>query len=313
MWVRLIRLMRADLGYYFSPNNRPQRIRGLAGSGKTIVLTWKAALIHLQHPDAKVVYTFYTKSLYEFIQRLITRFYRQYSERDPDWNNIHVRHAWGGKNVAGVYSDICNAHSIPVTTFSEAKHLGGASPFDEVCKKLLSNQLNKIYDYTIIDEAQDFPSSFYQLCLAVTKNKRLIWGYDECQNILDIDIQDTKQTFGKDRRGQYLVDLSKSPEGINNDVVLHICYRNPRAILVYAFALGLGLYNDRILQMPENNDHWQDLGFKVLEGRSKTGDSMKIERPTENSPLAKNKLLNSNEVFTVKTCSSPDEEWKMPL
>jgi superfamily I DNA and RNA helicase len=286
----------------------PQRIRGLAGSGKTIVLTWKAALIHLQHPEATIAYTFYTKSLYEFIQRLITRFYRQYSDKDPDWSKIHIRHAWGGRNVSGVYSDICNAHNIPATTFSEAKDLGGNNPFDEVCKKLISNELNKIYDYTIIDEAQDFPTSFYRLCLSVTKNKRIIWGYDECQNILNIDIQDTKKTFGKDKNGQYLVDLSKSPQGVNNDVVLHICYRNPREILIYAFALGLGLYNERILQMPENNDHWQDLGFNVLEGKSKTDDSMKIERPIENSPLAKNKLLKSNEVFIVKTFQSADEE-----
>ena len=160
-----------------------------------------------------------------------------------------------------------------------------------------------MYDYTIIDEGQDFPSSFYRLSLEVTKNKRIIWGYDECQNILDIDIQDTKKTFGKDENGEYLVDLSK-----NNDVVVHICYRNPREILFYAFALGLGLYNDHILQMPENNEHWEDLGFKVLAGSSRTGDAMRIERPIENSPLAKNKLLESKEVFTVQVFSSIDEE-----
>ena len=58
-----------------------QRIRGLAGSGKTIVLTMKAALTHLRDADATIVYTFYTKSLYQHIQRLITRFYRQFEER----------------------------------------------------------------------------------------------------------------------------------------------------------------------------------------------------------------------------------------
>jgi superfamily I DNA and RNA helicase len=33
----------------------PQRIRGLAGTGKTVILTMKAALIHLQHPEADVL------------------------------------------------------------------------------------------------------------------------------------------------------------------------------------------------------------------------------------------------------------------
>jgi len=35
-----------------------QRIRGLAGSGKTIVLAMKAAQLHLQDPSANILYTF---------------------------------------------------------------------------------------------------------------------------------------------------------------------------------------------------------------------------------------------------------------
>ena len=42
----------------------PQRIRGLAGSGKTILLTMKAALYHLSNPEAEILYTYYTKDLY---------------------------------------------------------------------------------------------------------------------------------------------------------------------------------------------------------------------------------------------------------
>ena len=47
--------------------NGPQRIRGLAGSGKTIILAMKAAYIHLQYPEKKILFTFYTKSLYSLI------------------------------------------------------------------------------------------------------------------------------------------------------------------------------------------------------------------------------------------------------
>ena len=43
----------------------PQRIRGLAGSGKTVVLAMKAAQIHINEPDKNILVTFYTKSLYE--------------------------------------------------------------------------------------------------------------------------------------------------------------------------------------------------------------------------------------------------------
>ena len=40
-----------------------QRIRGLAGSGKTIVLALKAAYLHTQHPEWRIAVTFNTRSL----------------------------------------------------------------------------------------------------------------------------------------------------------------------------------------------------------------------------------------------------------
>jgi len=78
-----------------------QRIRGLAGSGKTVVLAMKAALTHLRDPDATIIYTFYTKSLYQLVQRLITRFYRQYDDKDPDWTKLRIMHAWGAPKFPG--------------------------------------------------------------------------------------------------------------------------------------------------------------------------------------------------------------------
>ena len=40
-----------------------QRIRGLAGSGKTVVLALKAAYLHAQHPEWRIGVTFNTRSL----------------------------------------------------------------------------------------------------------------------------------------------------------------------------------------------------------------------------------------------------------
>ncbi len=85
----------------------PQRIRGLAGTGKTIVLAMKVAQIHLNSPKKRILYTFYTKSLYDLIKQLITRFYRHYKDSDPDWKTISILHAWGGANMDGVYHRAC--------------------------------------------------------------------------------------------------------------------------------------------------------------------------------------------------------------
>ena len=107
----------------------PQRIRGLAGSGKTVVLAYKAAQLHLNNSDADVLVTFYTKSLYDFVKRLITRFFRQYVDHDPDWNRIHILHGWGGRNIDGVYHRACLDANISPITFSAAQQAGGSAAF----------------------------------------------------------------------------------------------------------------------------------------------------------------------------------------
>jgi len=285
----------------------PQRIRGLAGTGKTIILTWKAALIHLQDPEAEIIYTFYTKSLYDLVKTLITRFYRQYAEKDPNWSKVKVLHAWGGQNIPGVYYNVCSQNNIRPKSFGDAKVLGG-NVFDKICQQLLEFDLKRSCDYLLMDEAQDFSVNFYRLCLNITNSNRLIWGYDECQNIFDIEIQDTKKTFGKDKHGKFCIDLEKAPAGTRNDIVLHKCYRNPREVIFYAFAIGLGLYNSPILQMPEDNDHWTDLGFRVLEGNSRTGALMRIERPEENTPLIMNEQYGATGCIMVESFESIENE-----
>ena len=74
-------------------------------------------------------------------------------------------------------------------------------------------------------------------------------------------------------------------------------------------ALGLGIYSDKIIQMPENKEHWEDLGFKILEGGYNTGDHMVITRPEENSPLIKNQLLDKdNSAINWEIFDKFDEE-----
>ena len=46
----------------FEVPDGPQRIKGLAGSGKTIVLALKAAYLHTQYPELKIGVTYYTRA-----------------------------------------------------------------------------------------------------------------------------------------------------------------------------------------------------------------------------------------------------------
>jgi superfamily I DNA and RNA helicase len=291
----------------------PQRIRGLAGSGKTIVLTMKAALIHLRNPDAIILYTFYTKSLYSYIKRLITRFYRQHEDSDPDWKKVHILHGWGGSSVKGVYYQTCSQNNVQPISFREAKNRL-VDPFDFVCQDLLAKKngrLDKVYDYVLMDEAQDFKPSFYQLCRQIVRNDCLVWGYDELQNILNVKIQSTIETFKNEKYGYEGIDLAKLQEQypqIDNDIVLAKCYRSSREILVLAHAIGFGIYNSTIIQMLENKEHWSDLGYEVIQGDCKEGDHMIIQRPLKNSPLTISEKQKPEELIRYYTASGMTDE-----
>ena len=287
----------------------PARIRGLAGSGKTVILAMKAAHLHLNSPDQLILFTFLTKSLRATIKTLITKFYRQYSDSDPDWEKIHIRHSWGGRSVSGVYSDACFRAGVSPITYGQARGIASRrrmTPFEAICAELIENtNIDAYYDHVLIDEGQDFPASFYKLALSLTKGERdrqsIVWAYDELQDIMNVKIRPPSELFGHDKRGDTLVDLDRSsahlPRGATNDAVLSKAYRNQRDVLVSAHALGFGVYSS-LVQMLESAAHWEDVGYVVNTGDLVTGERVEIERPDVNSPQ---NIPSSKEYPLIKT------------
>lgn len=283
----------------------PQRIRGLAGSGKTIVLAYKAALFHLHHKDKTILYTFFTKSLADTVKALIRRVYKIYSNnQEPNWENIHVLHGWGGFTTNGVYYNACVDNHITPQTLQEARG-HGKEPFAYICEELIKNNIEPKYDLILIDEGQDFPVEFYRLCYKLCLSKRICWAYDDFQNIFEIDIQDEHKTFGFDDNGKPLVDLGVNGE--LQDQVLEKCYRTPRYVLISAFALGLGIYYNKVLQRLDTVQLWNSLGFKVESGTCATGSQMVISRPEENTPSYSNAQFK-NTAINFKKCKNIEEE-----
>jgi superfamily I DNA and RNA helicase len=273
----------------------PARIRGLAGSGKTVILAMKAAHLHLNDPNALILVTFYTKSLRATIKGLITKFYRLYSETDPDWKRVHIRHGWGGATIPGVYSEACKRAGRMPLTLPEAKRVAqrGENAFGAACRELVESGLAKPhYDHVLIDEGQDFPAGFYRLCYEIAKGARdgksIVWAYDELQDIMNVKIRQPDELFGTDADGRPRVDLDRSsvhvPPGASNDAVLSKAYRNQRDVLVSAHALGFGVYGT-IVQMLESAEHWEDVGYEVETGPLQPGQQVRVFRPDRNSPL----------------------------
>lgn len=277
-----------------------ERIRGLAGSGKTVVLAMKAALTHLRDPEAIIGFTFFTKSLYQQIKRLITRFYRQFDDKDPDWDRVKILHGWGGFTGEGLYFNVCTANGIQPLSLGQAK-IGGGNPFSYACEKVLEEKrLKKIFDYVFIDEGQDFPNSFVRLCLRSTKGPKVVLAYDEFQTIFQPSAPDLKAILEQKPDEYSQIDISQ-------DIVLKKCYRNPREIILVAHAIGLGVY-ENFVQILENAQQWEDLGYKVLEGDFTQGSKTIIERPEENSLFSISKGQNPSDIVKAIVYSNIDEE-----
>lgn len=103
-------------------------------------------------------------------------------------------------------------------------------------------------------------------------------------------------------------NLQKQYPDLDNDIVLPRCYRNPRDILVLAHALGFGIYNSHIIQMLENNEHWEDLGYEILQGNCQEGDRMIVHRPLRNSPLDIPTNQEKNQLIRWQVCENYDDE-----
>lgn len=151
----------------------PQRIRGLAGCGKTVVVASKAAYLHATDQDLIIVVTFYTRALYRHLRNLIQRFYSAYVNTldEPDWSRLKLLHAWGSNSDAGVYSEIANKNGQRTYDYQGARQVFGASnAFSGACNELARSltQPAQLFDIVIIDEAQDMPQSFYRAVYAST-------------------------------------------------------------------------------------------------------------------------------------------------
>lgn len=124
----------------------PQRIRGLAGSGKTIILAMKAAYLHANDPDAKIAVTFNSRALYQQFKGLIRRFYYDQATDEPDWDKLLIIHAWGSDSSPGFYSTVSQSASISPMTFGAAKYkFGQTNAFSGACSELVSHLKTREY------------------------------------------------------------------------------------------------------------------------------------------------------------------------
>lgn len=293
----------------------PQRIRGLAGSGKTVVLALKAAYWHGHNPEWRIAVTFHSRALYQQIDDLVTRFCFEQSNDKPDPDFLKILHSWGSRSRPGIYSMIARAlGEQPLDWMTARDKYGMDGGFQGACQELLSvartKSVKPIFDAVLIDEAQDLPPEFFQLVYLFTSDpKRIVWGYDELQKLSEAAMPDTDELFGTGAHGESLVSLAEAPDSPKRDIVLPICYRNSPWALATAHALGSGIYRrGGLLQHPDDPLLWRDIGYNVVHGQLAEGSQVTLQRARENSPDYFHKLVAPEDAVVVRPFKTEEEQ-----
>lgn len=206
--------------YESLPTTKNVSIQGLSGTGKTEMLLHKVKELYTRSDSPRIAFTCYSKVLARNLQERVPDFFTFMKVGEQiKWNErLFVFHSWGSQKYvqnAGLYSTICKIYNIPFYTMSSGN-------FDTVCKRALADLNDKAdfepyFDYLFIDESQDFPDSFFDLCNLVTKNTVFAAG-DMFQTIFDRELHKQGHNF-----------------------LLNKCYRTHPQTLMFAQAVGLGL------------------------------------------------------------------------
>jgi superfamily I DNA and RNA helicase len=307
-WISDLDLQQIKIGMQIPPG--PQRIRGIAGSGKTLLLCQKAARMHLQHPEWDIALVFFNRSLYELMPRYVAQWLQHWTEEEisPDFVNgkLKILHAWGARDRTGFYSMLrdANGGSAIVT---EAVHGTVTEKLAASCRRLLtqSPSIIPMFDVVLVDEAQDLATggefkyqdkqAFYWLAWQAlrpikpdqAKLRRLIWAYDEAQDLGSLTVPSYKEVFGQ-TLSPYLSGKITGPRyagGILKNEVMQCCYRTPGKILMASHALGMGLLREGgMLTGFTRKSDWERIGYQVKSGDFRSSQiPVVLHRPKENS------------------------------
>jgi superfamily I DNA and RNA helicase len=221
-------------------------IQGLSGTGKTELLLQKLKELYLENNQTKLLFTCWNKVLSDSLKNRIPQFFNFMKvNQQIEWNaRLFCFHAWGSTNdvFSGTYRYICHFYNIPfnkysrLTTFSS--FCASATKTIQSFKDEYPNDFQYAFDYSFIDESQDFPQSFFELINLVTKSTVYIAG-DIFQDI-----------FSRDN------EITSSP-----DFLLSKCYRTDPRTLMFAHALGMGLFEERKLRWLDDMQ-WRACGYQ---------------------------------------------------
>lgn len=170
-------------------NQKIVSIQGLAGTGKTELLLHKLAELYAGKGNKKVFFTCHNRALANKLKERIPDFFNSIGvAKQIEWGkSLWVDRAWGSEadSNSGLYSYICSFYNIPFFRFSYNVNYETifTSALEQI-KKIPKDRFEYAFDYILVDERQDFPQVFFDLCKYIAKDKVYIAG-DIYQNIFE--------------------------------------------------------------------------------------------------------------------------------
>lgn len=228
---------------YQELNQKIVKIQGLSGTGKTELLLHKLKELYQKPEKYKIYVTCHNKILADSLQNRIPLFFNFMKvTQQIEWGKrLWCTNAWGSglDSNSGLYRFICEHYQLTYRPYHYS------ITFDDVCKtairelktKFAGRDIPPVLDYVIIDECQDFKDDFFVLCQMVTSQKVYIAG-DIFQSIF-------AEYSGRDYQA---------------DFFLSRCYRTDERTLMFAHALGLGLFEENRLRWLNQQD-WEACGY----------------------------------------------------
>lgn len=233
------------------------KIQGIAGSGKTFLFLHKLIREYIENPNSTIMMTCHNKSLvWEFKKNIITLANVLKVKEQIDWKyRLHISHAWD------IYKNICNTLQIKYYKYDYRV----PDPLKYSCSLTIKDikELNikkHIYNTIFIDEAQDLPNEWIELCSIISE--KVYVAFDIFQNIFDNK------------------DLSKEAEC---DYTLKNCYRTPPLLLMFGHCIAMGLFEEKKIQWFDEPTYWNNIGYDVEGNPKKDKSELKLTR----SPLSR--------------------------
>ncbi len=221
------------------------QIQGLSGTGKTELLLHKLREIYVNTEDTKIFFTCHNIALANTLKQRIPDFFDFMKvEKQIEWNKrLWVDRAWGSasnKN-SGLYSYICDFYDISFLRWSRNTSYNDIFSLAlEELNKIPDSEFEYAFDYILIDERQDFPDIFFELCEKITKEKVYVAG-DIFQDIFETNIEQ---------------------KVINVDFILNRCYRTDPRTLMFAHSIGMGLFENKKLNWLTDKE-WEASGYII--------------------------------------------------